>query len=315
MTLILTTVHRHCVTQVADRLVTRRGREQFDPDANKTVLFFARDAFVTLGYSGPAYIDRRPTDQWIAETLRDRPVILGHDGRSPAVLSCNEQIANWPSVHEAVARLVKGLEEASRQSPAVWRAVPLDIVIAGWQQYRRKRPRAFALTISNAPGCPTVVKRLSRHFGRGVWLVTAPDGYLLPGEQIALNDVVRQVTPAEAERAMVAQIRNVAARTSTVGPHCMCVSSAARVWGVRIRYDSPNPDMGDLISDRVTVPIPIAFSPWIVTEHQTMAPSIIIGIGPEVRAGRWRIQIEGTGERCDPGAPWVQFGQNRPPQP
>src|SRR5437879_5929688 len=111
MTLILTAVHRYGVTQVVDRLVTRQtnsGAEEFDPLANKTVLFFARDAFVTLAYTGVAYIDRLPTDQWIAETLRDKAVALGHDGRRPAGHSF-ERLANSPGVGHGVLRLASRL--------------------------------------------------------------------------------------------------------------------------------------------------------------------------------------------------------------
>jgi hypothetical protein len=320
MTLILTAVHRHGVIQVVDRLVTRRangGAEQFDPRANKTVLFSARDAFITLAYTGLAYIDGLPTDQWIAETLRDKPAALGRDGRRPAMLSF-ERVANWPSVGQAVLRLAIRLEAAMRRlTPTAWRSAPVTIVVAGWQQYRTKRPRAFGLTIAKSAGRPTEVMRLRRHLGRGFGLITEPDGHLSVEEQRAVLDVVRQVTPVDAERAMVAEIRKVAARTDVVGPHCMCVLLPPPWVGwARIRYDSPSPDIAHLISERATLPIPIAFTPWIVTERLTMAPSINSGGNAETQVGEWLLQIEGTGERRDPREPLgLQFTQDRPPQP
>lgn len=58
--------------QVSDRRVTRtRGLrlEEFDPDANKTLLYLASDAIVSMGYSGGAFVDGVHTDTWIAQTL------------------------------------------------------------------------------------------------------------------------------------------------------------------------------------------------------------------------------------------------------
>ena len=202
MTLILTAIHRHGVIQVADRLVTRQTNghvEQFDPLANKTILFSARDAFVTLAYTGLAYIDGLPTDRWIAETLRDRPVALGHDGRRPVALSF-ERVANWPSVGQAVLRLAGRVDMAmSRLS----QAARLSIVVAGWQQYRTKRPRAIGLTIDRPLGRLTQVLRLRRHLGRGFGLITAPDGHLSDEDQRLVLDRVRQVTPVDAELAWI----------------------------------------------------------------------------------------------------------------
>jgi hypothetical protein len=53
--------------QVSDRLVT--GGSRSDPCANKTVVYRARDALVSIGYSGIAYVDQTPTDDWIVEHL------------------------------------------------------------------------------------------------------------------------------------------------------------------------------------------------------------------------------------------------------
>ena len=85
MTLHISLVPGHFVLQVSDRLVSvRRGTrvEPFDQAANKTVIFFARDALVTIGYTGVAYLDGRPTDQWIAEKLSGER--FGSEDRGPS---------------------------------------------------------------------------------------------------------------------------------------------------------------------------------------------------------------------------------------
>lgn len=70
MTLILTLVTPSQVLQVSDRLVTR-GTSRFDEFANKNVIFLAKNALVTIGYSGLAYLDGVPTDHWLAEQIVD----------------------------------------------------------------------------------------------------------------------------------------------------------------------------------------------------------------------------------------------------
>jgi hypothetical protein len=76
MTLVLTFATPVYAIQVSDRLVTQRFQhgsrvttKAFDVYSNKAVLNAARDAFVALGYSGPAYIEGLTTDRWIAELL------------------------------------------------------------------------------------------------------------------------------------------------------------------------------------------------------------------------------------------------------
>lgn len=57
---------------MSDRLVSsplRGSLVPFEPTANKTIVYFARDAHVSIGYAGQAYLEERPTDQWIAEQL------------------------------------------------------------------------------------------------------------------------------------------------------------------------------------------------------------------------------------------------------
>lgn len=70
MTLILTHLSAGYpyALQVTDRLVTKGG-SPFDPLANKNIVYVARNAIVSIAYTGLAYIDGIPTDVWIAERL------------------------------------------------------------------------------------------------------------------------------------------------------------------------------------------------------------------------------------------------------
>src|SRR5215204_1184767 len=73
MTLVLSLANStRFVLQVSDRLLTNtRNRREFNSVSNKTLVYFARDALVAIGYCGLACIDGFPTDQWIAQVLTD----------------------------------------------------------------------------------------------------------------------------------------------------------------------------------------------------------------------------------------------------
>jgi hypothetical protein len=319
MTLILTAMHRHVLVQIVDRLVTQtvNGRiADFDPQSNKTVLFGTRDGFLTIAYTGLAYINELPTDHWIAETLRGLPVRLGRDGIRPAALSMG-RVANWPTIGRAIQRLKSGLEGAiATLRPMRWRTEPLSIVIAGWQLYRKKRPRVFALEIEKAAGRNSpVISRLPRHIGVGWRLLAAPSGHLSLQEGQALVEAIGSGNGGGADHAMVAAIREVSARTNLVGPHCMCVIVPAPQFGwMQVRYDSPTVQEGYLISKRGTRRFPKAFAPWILTEDLTMAPSILSGGGTKIQVGYWLLNIEETLGVGDSNLS-VQSAQQRRPQP
>jgi len=57
------------VLLVEDRLVTDPTGREFDALANKNIIYLARDAIVCMGYTGPAFIGKLPTDSWIVWKL------------------------------------------------------------------------------------------------------------------------------------------------------------------------------------------------------------------------------------------------------
>jgi hypothetical protein len=60
------------MVHATDRLVSLRHRTRFEPKYpvfNKSVIYRATDAIVTIGFTGLAILERKPTDEWIASTL------------------------------------------------------------------------------------------------------------------------------------------------------------------------------------------------------------------------------------------------------
>jgi hypothetical protein len=70
VTIILTAVLPNVVIQASDRLVTLRGNYRVhDTAANKSVVYVGVNCRLLIGYTGLAYINGIPTDEWIVEQL------------------------------------------------------------------------------------------------------------------------------------------------------------------------------------------------------------------------------------------------------
>jgi hypothetical protein len=68
VTKILGVLYDNAACLATDRLVSR-SRVAFDRAANKNLLYSAPDATVLLAYTGSAYIENLPTDEWIARSI------------------------------------------------------------------------------------------------------------------------------------------------------------------------------------------------------------------------------------------------------
>ena len=74
MTLIVTVATPCFVMQAGDRLLTREIAEEdyeiYDANSNKNVIYEASDGLLTISYAGIAFINRQPTDEWLAHLLQ-----------------------------------------------------------------------------------------------------------------------------------------------------------------------------------------------------------------------------------------------------
>ncbi len=68
MTLIASYASHYFSVSVSDRLVTVSGNDH-DTLSNKVVVCLLPDAFLTIGYTGLAFIDGIPTDEWLVSQL------------------------------------------------------------------------------------------------------------------------------------------------------------------------------------------------------------------------------------------------------
>ena len=118
MTLHLISASDRYVAHVSDRLVSGSMN---DPLANKQIIYCARDALVSIGYTGMAYglspaSPNMPTDEWLAEILWGRPIPRGQDGTRPVTMIFG-QISNRLDLGRSIQILRDELQAAISRLP------------------------------------------------------------------------------------------------------------------------------------------------------------------------------------------------------
>lgn len=168
MTLVLNLVTKGYTFHVSDRLVSQRvhagtGFQYREVDAlsNKTIILRARDAVVTVGYCGRAYMDDVPTDTWIAESL------LGARLPGPFVVGV---LGDTGPPRDIGVHLRRCVTAVSHLPPAPNPAHRLEVSVAGWRySERRRRLLPLVCDIAQSASQPHVSSSLTRpHWNSGV---------------------------------------------------------------------------------------------------------------------------------------------------
>jgi hypothetical protein len=291
MTLITAQASHWFALQVSDRLLTRDGAE-FDPFSNKNIVFEAPDALVSIGYTGDAYLDELPTDQWVVEILTGAR--LGPaGGRRFAVRVA--PIPQWRHIGPALNVLRSELELALRRANA--RGRHFELLVTGYQWQRSGRARPILLSIVKAADAVQVtVARADRHVGHQFLTGVTPKVNLVATDASRLRTQLRAIRSADdAERILVQAIRDVNTRNALVGRDCMSILiSPPSHSHVRVRLVSElMPELA--LNDRHTVAVRMtaraAFSPWVVGRSVIAAPSIMAG-GSTLGIGRYSVTLE-----------------------
>jgi len=292
MTLVLSQISHFFVLQVSDRLLTQ-GKEPFDPIANKNVLYVATNGIISLGYTGVAFLDALPTDQWIVEKLTG----MAFDNRSrPGTrFGC---LPKWHSIGLAERALVSGLNTTFAKSamPPIARRLRFEIQIVGWQWGRRKRPRAFLAEILKTENASAVeLTHYPRHIGRNFQFALSPEANAKFVDLTALRAALKGIRCADdAERALVRAIGEASAQSSLVGPNCMSTllpppyARMARIRYIGARAYARLVATSDPANERV---LPAAFSPWVIGPGVIHAPSILSGTF-DICTGGFKVTLE-----------------------
>jgi hypothetical protein len=226
VTLILTLVSRRFVLQVSDRMISSGGKALY-PGSNKNVIYLARDALVSFGYSGLARLGQTPSDDWIARQITG----VSDWGPPPIPWMMQSRVPQWLDIGLAVQHVTRGLTEEFMKavSPGV-RSLPHEVIIAGWQwKWGGSRARPIAWTISRRSDGTFVSESYfpRHHYGSHFFFASTPSS-AMQAEQVrkaaAQLGAGAAADHRAAEALLVETIRRVAAqRPGVVGPHCMSI--------------------------------------------------------------------------------------------
>jgi hypothetical protein len=288
VTLILSQLSHRFVIQVSDRLVSQPVRgsapRRFDSKANKTIVYIAPDAAVSMSYAGLAYIDGIPTDQWIANVLRGEE----YPDSEPRWLIRNDPLRKWRTIGQVENTLLEQLRQRLPKNRV------FELLIAGWQWDSRQLARPMLTRISNIGTALTMV-RCPRHWH---WPRREADAWRIPvmethspkdsfsdSEFKRLVDAVPPQTPSLAEAGIVAAIRAASDRKLGIGKDCMSVVLLRpRERTIRVRYHPFRSRPYDFTfwPDRGFRAV-AAFSPWVIGPETSWAPGA--GAGPGTTRG------------------------------
>ena len=280
MTQILTAACPNFVVQVSDRLVTtKRGAktDEHDPTANKTVVYRAADALVTLGYSGLAYIGETPTDSWIAETLFQGD-LAPKDGH----LGTRFRAAAKPM---RIGLALKRLADAIRALPAgdIDR-YSLNIAIAGWQG-ERGGPRPIFVEILRVGGKTNIESQPRR------WSKDRNFRIGSIGQELSVEALKKQMAPHRkehpggpplrpevVEQVFLNLIRETSDSSDLVGSNLLSVVLMRPGLGMAGCQFLPfTPHLAEITSPKLSQTVEVAHTPWVLSANIAYPPSMEIG--------------------------------------
>jgi hypothetical protein len=270
MTLVLNVATPAYSLHVSDRLVSKGGMPH-DPLANKSVVFRATDGLLAFGYTGAAFLERAPTDSWIADALSGG--------------SCTGDIGGVRYGQFPVSDVGSSLLMMCRRLRADQQFQELggEISAVGWQ-WDGKRTRALVRNVlwvlhggtgrlqwqQIVPRHLPERKTTFRMVATGDWALAAEDWRRL------LRRVGAAGTDWEfVESLLVEAIRQASALTpGTIGSHCMSIR--LRPWrfpNALIRFIPEAAHHGTAFGQTVEV----AYSPWMIAPDAIHAPVVLVG--------------------------------------
>lgn len=266
MTLVLSVATPAYSLHVSDRLVSKSGAP-YDALANKTVVLRAIDGLLVLGYTGPAYMDGKPTDSWIASVVSRGSAVSDLGAISYGEFAVSDVGSTLRTLSERLCADRYFLRLGGQLSAVGW-------------QWSAKRERALVRNVlwrfsygrweQLVPRHLPERKKVFRMIATGNWALSAQAWKHLLDEVGAAGGDWELV-----EDRLVKAIRQASTLTpGTIGPHCMSV--LVTPWqfpNALIRFMPDSAHTGSAFGQRVE----LAYSPWMVAPDAVLAPSVAVG--------------------------------------
>lgn len=322
--MVIATASRYFAVMVSDRMVTvsQRGHpiRTHDPSANKSVIFISADAVLAFGYTGLAYLDRIPTDQWIAQELWGAPIIENDSGTIPMV----------GGRRPGFARINQVLFSLRSKLRATRGGAQVEIAAVGYR-YRRKRFLPILIAFDGADGVSKSAMMTMRpaadHIGREGIIGTIPTQAMIDearSEAPTVKGLDELQFAAHIAAIHASTIRKAAAKMVTVGPHVMKVliptihhwSRGRGPWQREIvcQFDPLVAEDGAMDEGTSALGAPSAFGPWVVTDFGFQPAAFMGGMGVVRNFRGWKVELSQMRPDAQLG-PGVFTAQPRPPMP
>ncbi|TIP70570.1 MAG: hypothetical protein E5X53_26265 [Mesorhizobium sp.] len=277
MTLIVTCATHFFSVCVSDRLTTVDERTH-DTLANKIVVARLDGALLTLGYTGLAYIDDLPTDEWLVRAvvpdLHKTVAFRFGDTRIPR------------TVEGFVSRIVGAVDKRARAKRDLW-ANPLMVGISGFKESRAGL-RPYHLTITKErQGARLEFQLVTRHLHprpdavaiwiSGEWETARPQIFNTMEKRLAEFLPWSPGAALEWRTILEDAVKAVAATAETVGPETMSVVHSPYEKLSVITFSGAAPHALPPLIASVMPGFDVHYSPWILGNHILMAPSVLSG--------------------------------------
>lgn len=226
MTFIWTLASAHGVVQVSDRRVSADGRTISD-QFNKTVIVKARNAMLTLSFTGLAKAGPLPFDSWITHNIAGLPT-NSLNGELSGLLV--QRLPQWRDAGQIANILRSSLEDLKPLKDKRYNNYFQTILLSGWQWKQNSgRVRLIGRTIEKQLNSNQAVIRdwIARQHDRTSFVLAAAP-MPPPFSRAEIEDLQARLRPVlhdlDTSADILAQsIRLASSRLPTVGRDCCAV--------------------------------------------------------------------------------------------
>jgi len=271
MTLILTRAFYRSIIQVSDRAITVES-QPYDLLSNKALICLLPDALIAISYTGLAYINTLPTDQWIAQAISGVSYNTPSKPSALAIGDLGTKIRIGPMLQSLKDKFNSTISNLGNRERRTWETYPFVIVIDGWQWNSKGHHRPVLYRLVKQPGSIKIgitMRPRNWYVDRRLKVIMTPHGHLDDSELNQLLSDVFGVPPPVALSRMADAIQFVSSRSSLVGPHSVAIwlpPPTRRYAEVHYIPGTRDPEQ-----------IPVAYSPWVIGPGYVHAPSEITG--------------------------------------
>jgi hypothetical protein len=281
MTLVLGATVAYYVFHASDRLTTitptRKNPDRaWDIHANKTVIVCGSDCWLVIGYTGLAYLDEKPTDEFIASALAGGADLSGGNGM---------WFPGRPLHYREITRSVEtAMHDAYSRLPAAARDHSTTVSGVGVQN-RKPRPRHVAFRAVITGHGVSHVELAERHQPPTQFLIDVIGSYnsqIIDRMRAKLRDEGYE-SPERFRDIMMDAVAETGRNSDVVGEDVMGVILEPLSGRIRVHFRTADPMGQAQLAVRVgsfgekTAEIPNVSTPYILAPGQFFAPAVASG--------------------------------------